>query len=358
MSGPRRVPAETLRRQLESIFAAWGMPAAVREPTVAVMVETDLRGIDSHGIAMMPLYSQLRADGKMIVNPDIRVLRESPVTGLIDGGGGLGHAPSVRAMELAIAKAKVAGIGAVGVYNSNHYGAAGIYALRAAEQGLIGLTTTNVWKASVVPTRSAAAMFGTNPIAFAAPARRNPPFVLDMATSTVAIGKLTVAWLNEKPIPEGWAVDDHGRPTIDPETALKHRLLTPLGGTPLMSSHKGYGLGAMVEILSAMLPGAFYAPTRATRHPEASRFNIGHFFLALDPAAFREPGAFEDDVDDMIDALRQAPPVDPGEPVLVPGDPELAQRSRRLSDGVPIPERLAEQVRDIAAAAGAPFLFG
>ncbi len=356
MAGAKPYPAKTIRRQLESIFAAWGMPAEHITASVEVMVETDLRGIDSHGIAMMPLYSQLRAEGRLTMAPDIRIVRESAVTALIDAGGGLGHAPSIRAMDLAISKAAGAGLAAVAVRNSNHYGAAGIYALRAAEQGLIGLATTNVWKPSVVPTRSAQAMFGTNPIAFAAPAKRNPPFVLDMATSTVAIGKLTIAWLNEKPIPVGWALDGSGRPTSDPAAALKHRLLTPLGGTPLMSSHKGYGLAAMVEILSAMLSGADYAATRPQLAPEPDRYNVGHFFLAMNPAAFRAPGEFEAEVDDMIDALRRARPVDPAEPVLVPGDPEVTARARREADGVPIPDRLREQIKTIAEAAGVTFL--
>lgn len=352
----RSFPAATIGRQLAAIFAAWGMPDAIARPTVAVMVETDLSGIDSHGIAMMPLYAQQRAEGQWVAAPDIRIVRESPVTALIDGGNGLGHAPSMRAIELAIAKAKASGLAAVGVRNSNHYGAAGIYALRAAEQGLIGVATTNVWKASVVPTRSRQAMFGTNPIAFAAPAGRNPPFVLDMATSTVAVGKLTVAKLNRKPIPEGWALDDTGRPTTDPVAALRHRLLSPLGGVPGMSSHKGYGLAAMVEILSAMLPGGFYAPTRETRHPGARHYNVGHFFLALDPGAFRDPSEFRAEVDDMIDALHRAEPADRTLPVLVPGDPEHAARDVRRTDGIPVPDSLLAQIREIADMAGAPFV--
>ena len=356
MAGAKHYPAETIKRQIASIFAAWGMSGEHIAASVEVMVETDLRGIDSHGIAMMPLYSRLRAEGRLTMAPDIRVVRESAVTALIDGGGGLGHAPSIRAMDLAISKATGAGLAAVAVRNSNHYGAAGIYALRAAERGLIGIATTNVWKPSVVPTRSAQAMFGTNPIAFAAPAKRNPPFVLDMATSTVAIGKLTIAWLNEKPIPEGWALDDDGRPTSDPVAALASRLLTPLGGTPQMSSHKGYGLAAMVEILSAMLSGADYAATRAALAPEPERYNVGHFFLAMNPAAFRAQGEFEAEVDDMVDALQRARPVDPAEPVLVPGDPELEARAWRVNEGIPVPDRLREQIEAIAQAAGAPFL--
>ncbi|HXV32071.1 MAG TPA: Ldh family oxidoreductase [Sinorhizobium sp.] len=352
----RTFPGDTIGRQLAAIFAAWGMPEAIARPTVEVMVETDLSGIDSHGIAMMPLYAEQRAEGRWVAAPEIRIVRETAVTGLIDGGNGLGHAPSVRAIGMAIEKAKTSGLAAIGVRNSNHYGAAGIYALRAAEQGLIGIATTNVWKASVVPTRSRRAMFGTNPIAFAAPAGRNPPFVLDMATSTVAIGKLTVAKLNLKPIPEGWAVDDTGRPTTDPVVALKHRLLSPLGGVPSMSSHKGYGLAAMVEILSAMLPGAFYAPTRERRHPGLRYYNVGHFFLAIDPGAFRDPAEFRAEIDDMIDALHGAEPVGKDLPVLVPGDPEHAARASRRVHGVPVPASLRLQIKNIADAAGVPFV--
>jgi LDH2 family malate/lactate/ureidoglycolate dehydrogenase len=348
--------AEKLSAQLEAVFRAWGMSPPALEASVRLMLAADLRGIDSHGIMMLPMYDDLRREGRFNMTPNVRVVRESPVTALVDGDAGLGHYAADVAMKLAIEKATRSGIAAVGVRNSNHYGAAGVYSEQAVERGLIGMAMTNVWNPSVVPTRSAQAMFGTNPIAFAAPAKKNPPFSLDMATSTVAVGKLKLAALHKKPLPRGWACDASGNITTDANASVAARMLTPLGGTPELSSHKGYGLATMVEILCATLPGATFGPVRARRDPEAKRFNIGHFFLAIDPKAFRDEGEFETDLDDMIDALRGAKPVDPARPVLVHGDPERAQMQERRKHGIPIPEALAEKIRKVARDCGAAVL--
>jgi len=350
------IHAENLAAQLRAVFRAWGMSDPATEASVRMMIAADLRGIDSHGAMMLPLYDQLRREGRLNMAPEVKIVRESPVTALVDGDGGLGHYPAETAMRLAIDKAARAGLAAVGVRNSNHFGAAGVYALQAAERGLIGIAMTNVWNTAIVPTRSTAAMFGTNPIAFAAPGKNNPPFCLDMATSTVAIGKLKLAALHDKPLPRGWALDAGGAATESAQAALASRKLTPLGGTPELSSHKGYGLAAMVEILCAMLPGAWFAPTRAQRHPDAKRFNVGHFFMALDPKAFRGEGEFETDLDDMLDALRASRPLDPAQPVLVHGDPERAAIVERERHGIPVPEALAEQLREVARNCGAQVL--
>ena len=346
------VPAETLASQLDVVFLAWGMSGPAREACVRLMLAADLRGIDSHGAMMLPLYDELRREGRLNMKPQVKVVRESPVTALMDADMSLGHYPADVAVKLAIEKAKRSGLAAVAVRNSNHFGAAGVYALQAAEAGLIGMAMTNVWNLAIVPTRAAQAMFGTNPIAFAAPARAQPAFCLDMATSTVAIGKVKLAILHGKPLPHGWALDAGGRPTADANAALDARLLTPVGATPELSSHKGYGLAAMVEILCAMLPGAWYAPTRERRHPGEKRFNVGHFFLALDPAAFREEGEFEDDLDDMLGALRTAQRVNPHEPVLVHGDPERAHMEKRSREGIPLPDALAAQLDKLAGEMG------
>ena len=350
------VPAPQLSEQIDAIFAAWGMSEPAREACVRLMVAADLRGIDSHGVMMLPLYDELRQDGRLKMDPHVKVVRESPVTALVDGDMSLGHYPADYAMKLAIRKARGAGLAAVAVRNSNHFGAAGVYAMQAASAGLIGMAMTNVWNLAIVPTRAAQAMFGTNPMAFAAPAGEQPPFCLDMATSTVAIGKVKLAILHGKPLPRGWALDRSGRITEDANAALDARLLTPVGGTPELSSHKGYGLAAMVEILCAMLPGAWYAPTRERRHPGEKRYNVGHFFLAMDPHAFRGEGEFEDDLDDMIAALRSAKRLDAAQPVLVHGDPERAEIERRGREGVPVPEALAAKIRAIASDCGASAL--
>ncbi len=360
------VPAPRLGRQIETILGAWGMEAAMATATAGVMVDTDLRGIDSHGAAMLIGYEERRDAGRLNMAARLRVVRESPVTALVDADGGLGHHPSLVAMDMAVAKARRMGVAMVAVRNSNHYGAAGAYALRAAEAGLIGITGTGSRTRCVVPTRAQDAMFATNPIAFAAPARRNRPFVLDMATSTVAVGKVNICWLNDRPVPAGWVVDERGRPVTDAEAARRYCLrlveggVTPLGGLPEMASHKGYGLAAMIEILSTQLSGAIYCGTAADdpRARATPYDNLGHFFIALDPAAFRPAGAFEDELDLMMDALRAAPPLDPAKPVLVAGDPEWASYDRRRTDGIPMPVKLVDHISGIAERAGVAFELG
>ncbi|HLZ67325.1 MAG TPA: Ldh family oxidoreductase [Aliidongia sp.] len=352
------VSADRLKDQLRAILAAWGMAEEHIATTLEIMLWADLSGIDSHGAGMMQLYHRLRDQGKLTFQPEIRVVRENPATALVDGGGGLGHVPSVLAMKLACDKASAIGVGVVAVRNSHHYGAAGAYAEMASDRGLIGCAMTAVARPNVVPLFGADAMFGTNPVAFAAPAKRNPPFLLDMATSTAALGKLTIASRVGKPIPDGWAVDADGKSLTDPNEALVHRRLTPLGTSRPMGGHKGYGLAMMVEVLCTTLAGAQYGALRERRDPDAARHDVGHFFLAIDPATFREEGAFENDLDDMIDALRATRPVDPAEPVQVAGDPEVRARAERRRDGIPLSARLAQELREIAEAAGAPYLLG
>jgi LDH2 family malate/lactate/ureidoglycolate dehydrogenase len=347
------VPAALLRRQMALILAAWGLPAEDAEVTADVLTMADLMGIESHGLTLLPLYDELIRSGKLEPRATVTVARTFGATAVIDGGGGFGQVPSVRAMDLAIERARAFGIGAVGVRNSNHYGAAGVYALRAVDAGLIGVSTTAVYKPSVVPTFGREPRLGTNPIAFAAPGRSGKPFLLDMATSTIAIGKLKLAAREGKRLPDGWVLDAQGRPQSDPEQALADRLMTPLGGSRAMGGHKGYGLAAMVEVLSTLLPGASYAPLRPT---DAERFDVGHFHLAIHPEAFRDAGDFESDLDAFADCLRATRAAEADEPVQVPGDPEHAAMERRTRLGVPIPRSLAQAVAAIAGASGAAFI--
>ncbi|HLJ65507.1 MAG TPA: Ldh family oxidoreductase [Stellaceae bacterium] len=344
-----RVTPDHLRDQIAAILTAWGMPAAAVAATAEVMLAADLAGIDSHGVNMLTLYDRLRRDGQITLAADVKTVRENSGTALIDGGGGLGHYPGSLAMNLAIAKAKEGGSGIVAVRHSHHYGAAGIYALRAAEAGLIGCSMTATFARAIVPTFGAEAMFGTNPIAFAAPTRRHPPFLLDMATSTAAAGKLKLALQAGKPIPAGWALGRDGTPTTDPAEALATRLLSPLGGSRELGGHKGYGLAMMVEILSTVLSGAAFVGWGLARH------NVGHFFLALDPASFREPGAFEADLDAMIDALRATKPLDPAQPVLIPGDPEHRTTRERRARGIPLAPAVLADLERLAYEAGVAF---
>jgi LDH2 family malate/lactate/ureidoglycolate dehydrogenase len=357
-----QVSADVLRRQLGAIFCAWATREESIGATVEAMVETDLRGVDSHGIAMLPLYDELRRQGKLRLDASPRIVRETAATALIDAGAGLGHPAAVFAMNLAVDKCHRAGVAVAAVFNSHHFGAAGVYAKIAAERGAIGMVTSSTRYIAVVPTFGAEPVIGTNPIAFAAPAGRNPPFILDMATSTVAAGRVKVHKFNDWPVPSGWVVDGEGRAVTDAGAAVRAIFeragggLAPLGGSREQGSHKGYGLAVMAHILGGTLSGASFSPIRdRTQRPEDPD-NIGHFFLAIDPGAFRAPESFTADLDQVIDVLHGTRRADPGEPVLVAGDPELAIREERLKAGVPIPPALVEQVRAIAGRAGAAFL--
>ncbi len=354
------ISPDVLRRQLTEVYRAWGMPNDDIEVIVENMVESDLRGIDSHGVGMLPRYDGLRTDGALNMTPDVRVVRDFGAVALIDADHGLGHVAGTRAMQLACDKAEQFGVGAVTARGSNHFGAAGVYSTMAVDRGLIGLCTTGTTQRSVLPTFAKEPRYSTNPIAFAAPAKRNDPFSLDMATSTVAVGKLQIARRADKPLPLGWAHDSDGRPTTDPEVALAAtpKRLSPLGGSRELGSHKGYGLAMMVDILSSVLSGSFIGGYNLKSGDREQFINVGHFCLALNPAAFREEGDFEEELDDLIDMLHGTDPVDPAQPVLVAGDPEHREREKRLTNGIPMTETLFDEVRAVAEDCGAPFILG
>ena len=357
-----RVPFKKIHEQLVTVFGAWGMSAAHGDTTAQMMVETDLRGVDSHGISMLPTYdSEFRA-GRLNMKPAFKTVRENVATALIDADASLGHPVSVYAMNLAVDKSLQAGVGVVTVFNSHHFGAAGCYSRIAADRGVIGMVTSATRGVTMVPTFAAEPVLGTNPIAFAAPARRNDPFQLDMATTTVAAGKVKVYKLNHKPLPSGWVVDADGK-TVTDETAAFRQVfehkeggITPLGGTRDVGSHKGYGLAMMVHILAGTLTGASFSPIRNKTQKASDPHNIGHFFMAIDPRAFRGEGEFEEDLDQVIDILHGAKRADPAQPVLVAGDPEMITRKERLEQGVPVPDDLMEQLRDVAKRAAVPFV--
>ncbi|MFO1080067.1 MAG: Ldh family oxidoreductase [Reyranellaceae bacterium] len=345
----------THRRQLELILRAWGMPEPTAAGTAEIMSWADLHGIDTHGISMVPVYDERRRGGKIDMRAEPRIVRETPVSVLVDGGGGLGHPNARRAMELAIAKAKTSGIGVAAVRNSAHFGACGFYALMAVEAGLIGMVTTSASGIQVAPTLGAQARLGTDPIAFGAPGRDGAPFLLDMATTTVAAGKIRNKANENLAAPLGWLVTKDGAPSTDPREVSKGGFMTPLGGTPEGSSHKGYGLGAMVNILSSALSGAtMVTDPMHTKKPGTQ--DIGHFFLALDPGLFRDPAEFRADVAAFCDTLRETRPVDPAKPVMVAGDPERKIAAARLKTGIPVGPNLLAKVREVALASGAEWI--
>ena len=356
-----RVPARQIRQQLLSVLHAWGMADPHAETTAEMMLETDLRGVDSHGISMLPTYDREIRAGRINVRPVFKTLREGPAMALIDADASLGHPVSVHAMNLAVDKCRESGVAVVSVFNSHHFGAAGCYSRIADERGVIGMVTAGTRGVTMVPTFGAEPVMGTNPLAFAAPARRNPPFQLDMATTTVAAGKVKVYKLNRTPLPAGWVVDGAGRTVTDAAEAFGYVFdrpeggITPLGGTRELGGHKGYGLAVLVHILGGTLSGASFSPIRNRTQRPSDPHNLGHFFMAIDPRAFRAEGAFETDLDEVIDVLHNAKRADPAQPVLVAGDPEMATRAERLAEGVPIPDDLMAQLREVASRARVPF---
>src|SRR5712692_4776356 len=357
-----RVSSSKIKSQLVSVFRAWGMSEAHAETTGDMMVETDLRGVDSHGISMLPTYDQEFRNGRLNMRPVFKTVRDAPAMALIDADASLGHPVSVYAMNLAVDKCLASGVAVVSVVNSHHFGAAGCYSKIAADRGVIGMVTASTRGVTLVPTFAAEPIMGTNPLAFAAPARRNPPFQLDMATTTVAAGKVKVYKLNHKPLPPGWVVDASGQTVTDPVEAFSHVFenpeggITPLGGTRDLGGHKGYGLAVMVHILGGVLSGASFSPIRNRTQKPSDPHNIGHFFMAIDPRAFRDEGQFENDLDQVIDTLHGAKRADPNQPVMVAGDPEMITRRERLEAGVPIPDDLMGQLRAVASRASVPFM--
>lgn len=352
-------PAETVRAQILAVLSAWGMASAKASTTAEVMIETDLAGIDSHGISMLPGYQRLIDLGKLDIRADPVVSRESAATAVVDGGNNLGHATMVAAMELACSKARETGVGVVTVRRSHHFGAAGYYARIAADAGLVGLVTSTTRTKAVVPTRSSRPLLGTNPLAFAAPSSSSDePFVLDMSTSTVAVNKVKVYDYLGQPLPTGWVLDEVGEPVTDSGTAyslLRSEAgggLSPLGGSESLSSHKGYGLAVMVQILAGALAGATFAPLKDASDDD----DIGHFCLAIDPGFFGEPEDFSASVSQILDTLRAEPPASPDRPVLVAGDNERRVRAERLEIGIPVSAALIEQLGGICAKTGAAFL--
>jgi LDH2 family malate/lactate/ureidoglycolate dehydrogenase len=349
-------PYERHRAQLKAILLAWGMPEDNAEVTADILGWADLHGVDSHGISMIPGYDRARRSGraKMAVHP--RIVKETAVSALIDGGGGLGHVPARFAMQVAIDKAKEAGIAITAVRNSAHFGATGYYALMAAEAGLIGMACTSNSVAQVAPTFGKEAKLGTDPWSFAAPtAEPGRPFLLDMATTTVAAGRIRNKANEGLPCPPGWVLDKEGRPSTDPaEAREKGGFLTSLGGAPETSSYKGYGLAVMVNILSACLSGATLITDPLSGKPEGN--GIGHCFIAIDPALFRDTDDFTADVTRLCNDLRATTPMDPAQRVMVAGDPQWNYAKERLEKGIPVGAGLLNQIRQVAQACAAPWL--
>jgi LDH2 family malate/lactate/ureidoglycolate dehydrogenase len=355
-----RIQAEPLKGFCVQVFQKMGVPEEDARITADVLVAADLRGIDSHGVARLRRYVNGLRDRVMVARPQVQVVTETPATALIDAGAGLGQPVAYRAMQKAIQKARDYGAGFVTVRNSNHYGIAGYYAMMALEHDCIGISMTNA-DVLVVPTFGRNAMLGTNPIAVAAPAGAERPFVLDMATSTVPRGKLEVYSRLGKPMPMGWATDERGVATDDAGRVLenfKRRAgggLLPLGGAgELLGGHKGYGLALWVDVFCALLSGAAYADLVYPKSPDGKPLpsDIGHFFGAWRVDGFRPVDEFKAAMDDLQRRLKDGPRAEGATRIYVHGEKEYEEAERRSRAGIPLNPKVAADLRAIGEEVG------
>ncbi len=349
----KMVDYKALIALVEQVFMAMGCPSDQAKTGALALVSADLRGIDSHGVARLSGYVRLWEAKRVNAIPNITIVHETPSTAVMDGDQGLGLVVAPEAMDLAINKASQVGTGWVSVSNSNHFGIAAFHAMRALEKDMIGIVMTNA-SALVAPTFSRERMLGTNPICVAVPSGDEPAFVADMATTTAANGKLEILQRKQLEAPLGWIQDAAGNPVTDAHALKNGGSLLPLGGNREQGSHKGYALGAIVDIFSAVLSGANFGPwvppfPAYVPMPENQPGKgVGHFFGAMRIDAFRKSEDFKRDMDLWIRRFRAAKPIAEDQPVLIPGDPERAMEKYRRDNGIPLLEVVWQDLALIA----------
>jgi LDH2 family malate/lactate/ureidoglycolate dehydrogenase len=351
-----RVDQERLTGFCTRVFEALGLSEEDAAVAAAVLVAADVRGIPSHGVARLDRYVRGLESRVMVPDALVEVLADTPTSTVIHAHGAMGAPVSVRAMRTVIRKAGQVGAAFACVRDSNHFGIAGYYAMMAMKEDMIGLAMTNT-AALGVPTFGRQVMYGTNPIAFAAPADVERGFVLDMATTVVTRGKIEVYDRLDKPLPPGWAVDRTGQPATDARAILDdmfHRVgggIMPLGGAgELRSGYKGYGLAVMVDILCAVLCGSPFGPGVADTETSSGR--VSHFFGAIRIDTFRDPRAFRRDMDRLLAGLRSCPPALGAERVYFAGQKEFEQEADSTRLGVPLLAQTYDQIATVGGAFG------
>jgi LDH2 family malate/lactate/ureidoglycolate dehydrogenase len=342
-----------LRNFTKSIFLKMGCSAEHANLAADVLIKADLRGIDSHGVARLTGYVRLWEKGRINPTPDIKIVHETPSTATIDGDAGLGLVVAPFAMKVAIEKAEKFGSGWVSVRNSNHFGIAAYHTMIAVEKDMIGFAMTNA-SPLVAPTFANERMLGTNQMCYAFTAGKYPPVIVDMATSAAANGKLEIAQRTGKPIPEGWIQDANGQSSVDPHELKKGGSLLPLGSDREHGSHKGFGLSATVDILSAVLSGANYGPWAppfvAFMEPSANPVGtgLGHFLGAMRVDGFRPVEEFKNHLDNWIDRFSNAKPINEDQKVIIPGEPELIAEKERKINGIPLIDEVCKDLNSLA----------
>lgn len=337
----------------KNVFLRMGCSAEHSEIIAGVFMAAELRGHSSHGMIRIKDYYELWKAGRINVRPVIKIVHESPGTAVVDGDNSVGMIAASRSMEIAIEKAKTAGTGWVATRNSNHFGIAGYYAMMALKEDMIGICLTNA-NPLVAPTFSISRMMGTNPIAVAIPALKQPPFVADFATTPVARGKLAVAEKKNEKVPFGFVQDSSGNPSDDPSILKSGGSMLTLGGDKLHGSHKGYCLSAIVDIFSALLSGANFGPFVP---PSVAYLPVlekkvgegtGHFFGAMRIDAFQPADEFKSKMDEWIETFRSSKPAEGQERILIPGDPEREAEERIMREGIDLVPAIRKDLTAIA----------
>jgi LDH2 family malate/lactate/ureidoglycolate dehydrogenase len=329
---------DTLYEFSNNIFLKIGCSETDASIATKVLLSADLRGVDSHGVARLSGYVRLWEAYRVNAKPNIHITHETPSTAVVDGDAGLGLVVAPAAMQVAINKAMQVGTGWVSVQNSNHFGIAGYHAMMALPNDMIGIAMTNA-SALVAPTFGVEKLLGTNPIAVAIPAGVEPPFVADFATTTAANGKLEMLQRKNEPTPQGWVQTKTGSVSTNANELKQGGALLPLGGDREHGSHKGYMLGSIVDIFSAILSGANYGPwvppfPAYIPMPEnMPGKGIGHFFGAMRIDAFRPASEFKQHMDQWIQRFRSSETVEGEKTVVIPGEPERAMEAIRYKEG-------------------------
>lgn len=345
---------EDLKDYAVRYFTRWDITPEDALTATQVLLSADMRGVDSHGLIRLHSYYGSRlSKGQIDPHAPLTVIRETVASLAVDANNGLGHPAGVKTMQMCIAKARESGVAMATVRNSNHYGIAGYYAMLALPEDMIGVSFTNSGPL-VAPTHGRKALLGTNPIAVAVPAGRNKPYVLDMATSIVPIGRITVYQKNGKEIPAGWGIDSKGNVTENPAEVLDGGALMPLGGVELMRGYKGYGLGLMVDIFSGILAGSGFGElVYGADQPDQSR--VGHFFAAIRIDAFRDPVEFKADMDNLIEMLKNSPKAAGEDRIYIHGEKEFERAERAGIEGVPLSDVTVRALSEAGEQDGVPF---
>ncbi len=360
LDNQKKFSTEYLKDFTQKVFIHFGIPQDHAEIASNILSLSDLRGIDSHGVARLYSYVGLLSEGLINPRPTLKMVRDKKSVGTLDGDNGLGLVVGHYANLMAIEKAKTFGSGWISVFHTNHFGIGGYYSLQALKHDMIGWAMTNTTKL-VAPLWGAERMLGTNPISIAFPGLIEPPIVIDLATSATAYGKIEIAIRNNESIPNGLIIDKLGTTSTNPEHMVDGGALLPLGSTWEQGGHKGYALAAMVDILSAVLSGANwgpFAPPFALRQELPTRSvgkGIGHFFGAMEIDGFMDVNEFKQRIDEWVSVMRNTKPAPGQERVYIPGEPEFEAEKIRTKEGIPLSERVIEDLQVIATQTGIPF---